>query len=88
MPDRQKFAENVSIINGPQVRAFGLPFPTRMILVQLADGSLWVNSPVSVPREVLDRIAALGPVRYLVAPTRMHVWRLEEWHVLFPEAEL
>ena len=27
-------------------------------------------------------------MRYLVAPTRMHVWRLEEWHALLPEAEL
>jgi hypothetical protein len=23
-----------------------------------------------------------------VAPTRLHVWRLEPWHTLFPEAEL
>ena len=38
--------------------------------------------------DVLDRITALGPVKYLVALTRMHVWRLEEWHQLFPDAEL
>jgi hypothetical protein len=43
-----------------------------MIIVKLADGSLWVNSPVSVPLDMLDRNIALGPVRYLVAPTRMH----------------
>jgi hypothetical protein len=59
-----------------------------MVIVKLADGSLWVNSPVSVPTEVLDHIKASGPVRYLVAPTKLHIWRLEEWHALFPEAEL
>jgi hypothetical protein len=27
-------------------------------------------------------------VKYLVAPTKLHVWRLEEWRALFPAAEL
>ena len=66
----------------------GIPFPTRMIVVQLADSSWWVNSPVSVTPEVLDRITSSGPVKYLVAPTKMHVWRLASWHALFPAAEL
>lgn len=84
----QTFAENVSVVDGPPVRAVGVPLPTRMIIVMLADGSLWLNSPVSMQFDVLDRITALGPVEYLVALTRMHVWRLEEWHQLFPDAEL
>jgi Domain of unknown function (DUF4336) len=88
MSELKQFAEDVSIIDGPPVRMLGVPLPTRMIIVKLSDGSLWVNSPVSVPIQVLDRIKALGPVRYLVAPTKMHIWRLEEWHALFPEAEL
>jgi hypothetical protein len=71
MPDLEKFAENVSIIDGPPVRVIGIPLSTRMIVVKLAAGLLWVNSPVSVPLEVLDRIAASGPVRYLVAPTKL-----------------
>ncbi|MFY9923173.1 MAG: DUF4336 domain-containing protein [Opitutaceae bacterium] len=82
------FAENITVIDGPTVRAMGVTFPTRMIVVKLTEGPLWLNSPVSVPPNVLDRIKALGPVKYLIAPTRMHVWRLEEWHALFPDAEL
>jgi hypothetical protein len=39
MPNFQNFAENVSIIDGPLVRAIGVPLPTRMIVVKLADGS-------------------------------------------------
>jgi Domain of unknown function (DUF4336) len=88
MSELQQFAEGISIVDGAPVRMLGVPLPTRMILVKLADGSLWLNSPVSVAIQVLDRIKASGPVRYLVAPTKMHVWRLEEWHTLFPEAEL
>jgi Domain of unknown function (DUF4336) len=88
MPQLTQFAENISILDGPPVRVFGVPLPTRMIMVKLADGSLWMNSPVSIPTQVLDQIKASGPVRYLIAPTKLHVWRLEEWHALFPEAEL
>ncbi len=88
MPQLQAFAENVSIIDGMPVRDFGVMFTTRMTVVKLSDGSLWVNSPVSVPFDTLKRITESGSVRYLVAATPRHVWRLEEWHTLFPEAQL
>ena len=82
------FAKNVWIANGPDVRDMGVMFTTRMTIVKLSDGSLWLESPVSVSLETLKRITALGPVRYLVAATPRHVWRLEQWHSLFPEAQL
>ena len=88
MPELQEFAQNVSIVEGPTVRDMGIMFTTRMSIVKLADGSLWVDSPVPVPSDVLERITRLGPVRYLVAATPRHVWRLASWHDLFPEAEL
>jgi hypothetical protein len=84
----QPFADRIWIADGTTVHSMGMPFPTRMIIAQLADGSMWVNSPVSVAPEVLDRIMRMGPIKYLVAPTKLHVWRLESWHELFPEAEL
>lgn len=84
----QEFAKDVWIVEGPNVRDFGILFTTRMVIVRLSDGSLWVDSPVSVPPDMLRRIIALGPVRYLVAATPRHVWRLAEWHSQFPEAQL
>jgi hypothetical protein len=88
VPDIQAFAPNVWVVDGPRVRDMGVMFPTRMVVVLLSDGSLWVDSPVPVPFETLRGITELGPVRYLVAATPRHVWRLEGWHTLFPEAEL
>ena len=88
MPDIVAFAPNVWIVDGPRVRDMGVLFTTRMTVVQLANGSLWVDSPVPVSFETLTRITELGPVRYLVAATPRHVWRLDAWHTLFPEAEL
>jgi hypothetical protein len=88
MSGMQEFADNVWIVDGPNVRDFGVMFTTRMIVVKLANGSVWVDSPVPVPFETLQRITELGPVSYLVVATPRHVWRLEAWHTLFPEAQL
>ena len=71
-----EFAENIWIVDGPNVRDMGFMFTTRMTVVRLCDGSLWVDSPVTVPSETLSRITELGPVRYLVAATPRHDWRL------------
>lgn len=88
MADLHSFAKNLFIVDGPSVRDMGFVFTTRMAVVKLSDGSLWVSSPVSVPFDTLKRITELGPVRYLLAGTPRHVWRLAAWHALFPEAQL
>src|SRR6185437_666752 len=84
------FGENIWIADGPRVSAFGpITLPTRMIVVRLGDASVWINSPVDEPSsELLEQIRAIGSVRYLVAPTPLHVWRLKEWRALFPDAQL
>lgn len=82
------FADDIWSVDGPRVRAVGMSFPTRMTVVKLGDGSLWIDSPVAASRETLEQIAALGPVRYLVAPTPMHLWRLVESRTVFPDAQL
>ena len=88
MPEFQEFAKNVWVIDGPAVRDMGFMFTTRMTVVKLADGSVWVESPVFVPFETLTRITQWGQVRYLVAATPRHVWRLASGPTLFPEAQL
>jgi len=88
MPELQQFGRNIWIVDGPDVRDMGLLFTTRMTVVRLSDGSVWVESPVTLPGEILEQVKKLGPIRYLVASTQRHVWRLNAWHDLFPEAEL
>jgi hypothetical protein len=83
-----QLGDRLIVVEGPIVRDLGMPFPSRMTIAALADGSLWIESPVSVSLDVLNRITELGPVRYLVSNTPRHRWRLEAWHELFPEAEL
>jgi hypothetical protein len=88
MTGLQEFAENVWIVDGPLVYDMGLLFTTRMTVVRLSSGEVWVDSPVPVSFETLQSISALGPVAHLVAATPRHGWRLVGWHTLFPEAKL
>jgi Domain of unknown function (DUF4336) len=84
----QEFGKNIWIADGPDVRDMGVIFTTRMTVVELTDGSVWVESPVPVSFDTLQRITELGPVRYIVTATPRHAWRLDLWHTLFPEAQL
>jgi hypothetical protein len=88
MSEWRSLGDRLTVIEGPIVKDFGMPFPTRMTVAVLADGSVWLESPVPVSYETLTRLTELGPIRYLVANTPRHVWRLDQWHELFPEAEL
>jgi hypothetical protein len=84
----ESFGENIWIADGPQVRDMGILFTTRMTIVKLSDGAIWISSPVPVPDTILQGITALGPVTYLISGTPRHVWRLASWHKLFPNAQL
>src|ERR1019366_5529315 len=74
----------------PPVRlSFGLgsvPFPTRMVVVRLSDGGLWVWSPTQLVPTLRRAIEALGLVRHLVWPNRMHYGHVAEWKRAFPGA--
>jgi len=83
-----EFADNIWLTDGPIVRDMGAYFTTHMTIVKLADGAIWISSPIPVSFATLRSISELGDVRYLIAATPRHLWRLDSWHTLFPEAEL
>ena len=76
------------IADGPTVSFFGFPYPTRMAVVRLRDGGLWLWSPIARTPELAGEVEALGPVRHLVAPNRMHHLFLGEWAQAHPGATL
>lgn len=43
-----------------------------MTVVRLRDGSLWVHSPISPTRELIQELQKIGSVRYVVAPNKSH----------------
>lgn len=85
----QPLGPSIWTVEGPSAMdLLVVPYPTRMTIVRLDGGDLWIASPVSVSKQLLDDVAALGPVRHLLSPTPRHHWRLEPWSALFPEASL
>lgn len=67
--------------------SFG-PALANALAVRGADGFVVVSPPCSVPPQVLDDLAARGPVRALVASNAFHYLGIPEWKMRFPEAEI
>jgi hypothetical protein len=84
----ESFAPSLWIADGPTVPFYGFPYPTRMVVVRLADGSAWVWSPVALTEELAHAVEAIGPVRYILSPNKIHHLFLAEWAERWPEARL
>ena len=67
---------------------FGFQIGTRMTVVRLADGSLFLHSPVTLDAATRADLDALGPVRFVVAPNRVHHFYVAAYREAYPEAEL
>jgi hypothetical protein len=85
-------APDLWIADGPEIgmatMGFTLPFPTRMTLVRLQDGGLFVHSPIAPDAALMGQVAALGDVRHLVAPNSLHYWSMPDWKARFPAARV
>ncbi|MCA9704816.1 MAG: DUF4336 domain-containing protein [Myxococcales bacterium] len=54
------------------LRFFGIQMGTRMTVVRLRDGGLWIHSPVRPTPELCDALDRLGEPRVVVAPNFLH----------------
>ncbi len=50
----------------------GVQFRTRSTLARLADGGLWMHSPIPIDDTLAQQIDSLGEVRHIVAPNGWH----------------
>lgn len=83
----RQFGPSLYSAEGPTVSFFGFPYPTRMAIARLGDGSAWVWSPIALTQELADEVDAVGPVRYIVAPNKLHHLFLRQWADRWPEAQ-
>lgn len=70
------------------LRFWGVETGARMTIVRLADGGLLVHSPVPLTPERRARVAALGEVVAIVAPSKFHHLSAGEWAAAWPGAVL
>lgn len=66
----------------------GLRVGTRMTVVRLASGGLWVHSPVMLTDALRGELDQLGPVEHIVGPNFYHHLRLGEYVEAYPSAKL
>jgi hypothetical protein len=78
-------AEGLWVVDGPE-RVAGLRIGTRMTVVRLGDGRLWLHSPVLHDAGLSEALEALGPVGFLVAPSKVHHLWLGPWPEAHPAA--
>lgn len=69
-------------------KANGIAAPTRMTVVQLKSASLWLHSPVPISVALRAQLLALGPVAYVVAPSKTHHLFVADCMATFPQAAL
>lgn len=84
----EEFGPSLFVVEGPTVSFFGFPYPTRMAVVRLSNGELWVWSPVALTDALARSVEAIGPVRHIVSPNKLHHLFLGEWAARWPDARL
>ena len=85
-------AINVWIVDGPIIRVellgFAMPFPTRMTIVRLDCGDLFIHSPTALTPELKANVEALGTPRYLIGPSWLHYWWIPDWKRALPDVRI
>jgi hypothetical protein len=57
-----------------------------MTVIRLYDGGIWIHSPVALKDALGEDVAALGPVRHLIAPNWIHYSWISPWQDQFSPA--
>ena len=86
------FGRNIGVVDGPfeYLTMLGvrlpLPFTTRMTVVKLKNGDLFLHSPIAFDPALAETLQSLGRVRHLVSPNQFHYAHIGEWSRAFPDA--
>jgi Domain of unknown function (DUF4336) len=68
--------------------ALGLKVSSRMTVVRLNDGSVWLHSPIRLDDALIEELRSLGEVRAIVCPNKMHHLFAHTAVRAFPDAQL
>jgi hypothetical protein len=83
---------DIWVVEGPlidyRVNGLSIPCPTRMTVVRLNDGGLWLHSPVAYSPALGEAVARLGRVSEIVAPNSYHYLHVGAWAKAHPDARI
>src|SRR5579863_2199461 len=72
MPQAKNLAPNLWVVDQPDFSTGIAKIGTRMTVIKLANGGLFLHSPTRLDDETKIALDALGEVRAVVAPSRAH----------------
>lgn len=85
----REFGPDIWLVDGSEVvAAAGFRYPTRMAIIRLSAGGLFVWSPTALSDGLRRAVDALGEVRYLIAPNSLHHVFIADWKRAYPRAAL
>lgn len=84
----EAFGPDIWLADGPVVDFYSFPYSTRMAVIRLANGDLFIWSPVALDADLRAEIDALGRVAHLVSPNKIHHLFMGEWKTAYPQARL
>lgn len=83
-----EFGPSLFVTDGPTVSFYGFPYPTRMAVARLSDGSAWVWSPVALTDDIVSFMGTFESVGHIVSPNKIHHLFLRQWRERWPDARL
>ena len=87
-PLLRELAADLWILDRPLAVGGVLHVGARMTVVRLADGSLFLHSPTRMDAETRAELDALGPVRHVVAPSKVHWFWVASAREAYPHARI
>jgi len=87
MPSLQPVGPGIWIADGEHVSVAGFHYPTRMALVRLTGGGLFIWSPTALSSALQAEVNALGDVHFIVAPNSLHHLFIPQWQAAYPAAK-
>jgi uncharacterized protein DUF4336 len=84
----KQFGREVWTADGPDVVIVGFHYPTRMAVIRLSNGHLFICSPIRLTETLRAEVDALGQVRHIIAPNSLHHLFLAEWKNAYPAARV
>jgi len=84
----ERLADNLWVAKRPfQLPVVRAEVGTRMTIVRLADGGLFLHSPVRLDQGLRQALDELGQVRAIVAPSRVHHLFVGDYVAAYPQAK-
>jgi len=84
----KEFAKNLWVVEDEKFSVGGLQIGSRMTIILLNNGDLFIHSPIALSKTIKDSIDAIGKPRFIIAPNTMHHLFLKQFYDQYSDTEL